>query len=93
MGDLILTCTGGLSRNRQLGILLAQGTTLAEYRATHRSVAEGINTAQAATRLAERHGIDMPITRQVADVLFGGVSPRESLAILMERTPKAEQPA
>ena len=90
MGDLILTCTGALSRNRQLGIALAHGTTLEEYQATHRTVVEGVNTALAASRLAERHGVEMPITRQVAAVLFDGVSPRESIQALMERTLKAE---
>ncbi len=91
MGDLILTCTGGLSRNRQLGILLAQGTTLEEYRATHRNVAEGVNTALGATRLAQRHKIAMPITEQVAAILFDGAAPREAIRQLMERELKAEQ--
>ncbi len=91
MGDLILTCTGALSRNRQLGVALALGTTLEEYRATHRTVAEGVNTAQAAARLASRHGIEMPIAQQVAAVLFEGASPRECIQVLMERTLKAER--
>ena len=91
MGDLILTCTGAQSRNRQLGLLLAGGTTLVEYRATHRTVAEGVNTALAASRLAEVHGVDMPITRQVAAILFDGASPRESIQQLMGRTLKAER--
>ena len=91
MGDLILTCTGALSRNRQLGIALANGITAAEYQATHRTVIEGVNTALAASRLADRHGIEMPITRQVAAVLFENASPRESIQALMERTLKAER--
>lgn len=91
MGDLILTCTGALSRNRQLGTLLAQGVTLDEYRATHRTVAEGVNTALAASRLAAIHGVDMPITSQVAAILFDGVAPRESIQQLMGRTLKAER--
>lgn len=91
MGDLILTCTGALSRNRQLGIALATGTTLEEYRGTHRTVVEGVNTALAASRLARRHGVDLPIIEQVAAILFDGASPRESIQILMERTLKAEQ--
>lgn len=90
MGDLILTCTGALSRNRQLGILLAQGTTLDEYRAAHRTVAEGVNTARAAAQLADQHGIDMPITRQVAAILFDGAVPQEGVQQLMGRTLKAE---
>ena len=91
MGDLILTCTGALSRNRQLGVALAHGTSLADYTATHRTVAEGVNTARAASRLAERHGVEMPITRQVAAVLFEGASPRDCIQVLMERTLKAER--
>lgn len=91
MGDLILTCTGALSRNRQLGTFLAQGMTLDEYRATHRNVAEGVNTALGASRLAQRHGVAMPITEQVAAILFDGASPREAIRQLMERELKAEE--
>jgi glycerol-3-phosphate dehydrogenase (NAD(P)+) len=91
MGDLILTCTGALSRNRQLGVALAGGISLAEYQATHRTVIEGVNTALAASRLAKRHGVEMPITDQVAAILFDGVSPRDSIQLLMERTLKAER--
>ena len=91
MGDLILTCTGALSRNRQLGVLLAQGMTLADYRATHRNVAEGVNTALGASRLAAKHGVAMPITEQVAAVLYQGASPREAIRMLMERELKAER--
>ena len=91
MGDLILTCTGALSRNRQLGVALAGGATLTEYQATHRTAIEGVNTTLAASRLAERHGVEMPITRQVAAVLFEHASPREAIQALMERTLKAER--
>ena len=91
MGDLILTCTGALSRNRQLGMALAGGTTLGEYYATHNTVVEGVNTALAASRLADKHGIEMPITRQVAAILFENASPRDSIRSLMERTLKAER--
>lgn len=90
MGDLILTCTGGLSRNRQLGIDLGRGKTLAEHRAGVRTVAEGVNTALGASRLAARHGVEMPITEQVKAVLFDHVSPEDSIRTLMERTLKAE---
>ncbi|HRP08218.1 MAG TPA: NAD(P)H-dependent glycerol-3-phosphate dehydrogenase [Gemmatimonadales bacterium] len=90
MGDLILTCTGGLSRNRQLGIALAKGETLEHHRATHRTVAEGVNAALGAARLAARYGVEMPITEQVKAVLFDGASPSEGIRVLMERTPKAE---
>lgn len=91
MGDLILTCTGGLSRNRQLGVGLAQGTTLEDWRATHRTVAEGVNTALAAARLAERHGVEMPITDQVKAILFDDVTPADAIRALMDRTLKAER--
>ena len=90
MGDLILTCTGALSRNRQLGLALASGSTLDAYYATHNTVVEGVNTALAASRLADKHGVEMPITQQVAAILFDNASPRESIASLMERTLKAE---
>jgi glycerol-3-phosphate dehydrogenase (NAD(P)+) len=90
MGDLILTCTGGLSRNRKLGIALAQGETLEHHRATHRTVAEGVNTALGASKLARRFGVEMPITEQVKAVLFDGAPPAESVRILMERDLKAE---
>jgi glycerol-3-phosphate dehydrogenase (NAD(P)+) len=91
MGDLILTCTGALSRNRQLGVLLAQGVTLQEYRATHRNVAEGVNTALGASRLAAKHGVAMPITEQVAAVLYDGASPHEAIRRLMERELTSER--
>ena len=91
MGDLILTATGDLSRNRQLGIALAQGESYEAYRARHRSVAEGANASAAATALGERLGVELPISAQVADILFRGLPPAEAIGALMERTLKAEQ--
>jgi len=91
MGDLILTATGGPSRNRALGIALAGGARLAEYTATHRTVAEGVNTARSAVGLAARHGVELPITAQVAAILFEEKAPKQAVADLMERTLKAEQ--
>jgi glycerol-3-phosphate dehydrogenase (NAD(P)+) len=90
MGDLILTTTGALSRNRALGIALAQGQTLAAYTAAHRTVAEGANTAKAASGLARKHGVEMPITEQVCAVLFDGKPPKQGVTDLMERTLKPE---
>jgi len=90
MGDLILTTTGALSRNRALGVAVAKGTSLEQYRRAHRTVAEGANTAQAAVRLAERHGVEMPIATQVWEILYRGKAPREAIADLMERTLKPE---
>ena len=91
MGDLILTTTGSLSRNRALGLALGQGDTLDAYRARHRSVAEGANTSRAAAALAQRKGVEMPITVKVCEILFGGKSARDSVPELMERDLKAEQ--
>lgn len=91
MGDLILTTCGNLSRNRSLGVAIAEGTSLARHQREHRTVAEGVNTAKAAVRLAARHGIEMPIAVKVAEVLFDDKPPRQAIAELMERTLKSEQ--
>lgn len=91
MGDLVLTATGQLSRNRSLGAALGQGQGLADYAAAHRTVAEGVNTTRAAVRLAERAGVELPITAKVAEILFEGKQPALAVNELMERTLKAEQ--
>jgi len=91
MGDLVLTATGGLSRNRALGVALGRGQPYEEYQAAHRSVAEGANTSRAGAALGERHGVELPIIRQVCDVLFHGKSPRDGVAELMTRELKSEQ--
>ncbi len=91
MGDLLLTTTGTLSRNRALGIELGKGRGLAELLAERRTVAEGVNTARAAVALADQTGVELPITREVERVLFEGKAPRQAIADLMERTLKAEQ--
>ncbi|CAN5867256.1 NAD(P)H-dependent glycerol-3-phosphate dehydrogenase [soil metagenome] len=91
MGDLVLTTTGSLSRNRSLGIALAGGQTFEEYRATHRSVAEGANTSLAGAALGKRFGIELPIIEQVCEVLFRGRAPREAITQLMGRELKSEQ--
>jgi len=91
MGDLILTTTGSLSRNRGLGVALAGGQSLEAYRTAHRSVAEGANTSRAAAALAGRMGVEMPITSNVCAILFDGKPARESVRELMERDLKAEQ--
>jgi glycerol-3-phosphate dehydrogenase (NAD(P)+) len=91
MGDLILTATGLLSRNRSLGVELGRGRRLEEVLAGRTSVAEGVNTARSAVTLAERHGVELPIAREVAELLFKGKSPRQAVADLMERELKAEQ--
>jgi glycerol-3-phosphate dehydrogenase (NAD(P)+) len=91
MGDLILTTTGDLSRNRALGVALAQGQSLADYRAAHRSVAEGANTSRAGVALGARAGVELPITQKVCEVLFSGKLARDGVAELMARELKAEQ--
>ena len=90
MGDLILTATGPLSRNHALGVELGRGRRLEHVLAGVTTVAEGVNTARAAVTLAERHGVEMPIAREVAEVLFRGKPPRQAVADLMERELKAE---
>ncbi len=90
LGDLVLTCTGDLSRNRRVGIELGRGRRLDEILAGMRMVAEGVHTTYAAVELAGRLGVDMPITRQMHAVLRGEKSPRESLRELMERSLKEE---
>jgi glycerol-3-phosphate dehydrogenase (NAD(P)+) len=91
MGDLILTTTGDLSRNRALGVALAQGQTLDQYRAAHHSVAEGANTSKAGAALGARTGVELPITQKVCEVLFSGKPAREGIAELMARELKSEQ--
>jgi glycerol-3-phosphate dehydrogenase (NAD(P)+) len=85
LGDLVLTCTGDLSRNRSLGMALAAGRSLDEIQAGTRTVAEGVRTTAAAVRLAARTGVELPIAAQVHRVLFEGVAPRAALRGLMTR--------
>lgn len=91
MGDLVLTTTGSLSRNRTLGVELASGLSLEEHRRAHRSVAEGVNTARAGAALGARYGVELPIVHQVCEVLFSGKPPGEGIAELMGRELKPEQ--
>jgi glycerol-3-phosphate dehydrogenase (NAD(P)+) len=91
LGDLVLTCTGELSRNRQVGLALARGETLPATLARLGHVAEGIGTARTARDLAASLGIDMPITHLVAAVLHEGKPPREGVADLLARESKAER--
>jgi glycerol-3-phosphate dehydrogenase (NAD(P)+) len=90
MGDLILTCTGALSRNRSVGLELGQGRSLEEILAGMTQVAEGVRTARSAHDLALRRGIEMPIVHAVHAVLFEGLDPRAGVERLMLREPKAE---
>jgi glycerol-3-phosphate dehydrogenase (NAD(P)+) len=90
LGDLIATCSSPLSRNRTLGLELAKGRSLDDVLAERRSVAEGVTTTQAALELARARGVDLPITEQLAQVLFAGKNVQRAVADLMERDPKAE---
>jgi glycerol-3-phosphate dehydrogenase (NAD(P)+) len=90
LGDLIATCSSPLSRNRTLGLELAQGRPLAQILAQRRTVAEGVTTTRAALELANELGIDLPITLQLSKVLFEGKDVRQVVAELMERDPKHE---
>jgi glycerol-3-phosphate dehydrogenase (NAD(P)+) len=85
MGDLLLTCTGDLSRNRAVGLALGKGETLATALERLGHVAEGVNAAREAVKLAQQHGVDMPITQAVQQVLAGARAPREALAALLAR--------
>jgi glycerol-3-phosphate dehydrogenase (NAD(P)+) len=90
MGDLALTCTGDLSRNRMVGMELGRGARLADIVASMRMVAEGVKTTRATVKLAERHQVEVPITNQVNRILEGEISPREAIRELMVRSLKEE---
>lgn len=91
MGDLFLTCTGDLSRNRRLGMELARGQRLEEVLASTREVAEGVNAARSVLELARRRGIEMPICEQVHAVLFNGKSSAQAAQELMARELRFEE--
>ena len=90
MGDLILTCTGDLSRNRRVGLLLAEGGVLSDIARKLGHVAEGVPAAREVNRRAAELGVDMPITRAVTAVLDGGITPRAAVEQLMARDPTHE---
>jgi glycerol-3-phosphate dehydrogenase (NAD(P)+) len=90
LGDLVLTCTGGLSRNRRVGQALGAGRTLAEAVSGTHMVAEGVRTTKAACALSDRAGIEMPIAREMQAVLYEGKAPRDAVEGLMLRTLKRE---
>lgn len=90
LGDLVLTCTGSLSRNRFVGEELGKGRTRDEIVAELSEVAEGINTARAVKKLADRAGLEMPITNEVNAVLYDGKSARDAVTELMSRPLREE---
>jgi glycerol-3-phosphate dehydrogenase (NAD(P)+) len=90
MGDLILTCTGDLSRNRRVGLALAAGKTLDDILRDLGHVAEGVSTAAAVDALARRMQVEMPITAAVAALLRGELAPGAAVEALLSRDPKTE---
>jgi glycerol-3-phosphate dehydrogenase (NAD(P)+) len=93
LGDLVLTCTGDLSRNRRLGLALGRGKPLAEAVREIGQVVESVQTADEVMRLAERHGVELPIAENVRDVLHGDITPAEGMSRLLAREQKAEYPS
>jgi glycerol-3-phosphate dehydrogenase (NAD(P)+) len=93
MGDLVLTCTGALSRNRSVGLELARGWSVDRVLAGKESVAEGVVTARSALDLAARHQVRMPIVAAVGRILFDGCDPRDAIAELMGRELRPERDA
>ena len=90
LGDLVLTCTGSLSRNRQVGVALGRGRSLDEILSSTRMVAEGVRTTRAALALGARHGIELPIAAQMQAVIDGKCSPLDAVEALMGRRQRAE---
>jgi len=90
MGDLVLTATGDLSRNRRIGLLLAQGQTLAQAAASLGHVAEGVHCARTVVERARSLGVDMPIAETVVQLLDGRMQPAQAVTALMERNPTIE---
>jgi glycerol-3-phosphate dehydrogenase (NAD(P)+) len=91
IGDLVLTCTGGLSRNRRVGIALGQGKKLQEILDEMGMVAEGVNNTLSAHRLARREGVDMPLVATMHAILYEGMAVRDAVGALMGRALKAER--
>ncbi len=93
LGDLVLTCTGDLSRNRRLGLALGRGQTLDDAVREIGQVVESVQTADEVMRQADHHGVELPIASNVRDVLHGTITPAEGLARLLAREQKAEYPS
>lgn len=93
LGDLVLTCTGTLSRNRHVGVELARGRRLSDVIAAMKMVAEGVNTTQAALALGERYGVELPIVTQMAAVLEGRSDAQSAVEALMLRRQRSESDA
>ena len=90
LGDLVLTCTGDLSRNRRVGLLLAQGMTLAQAVQSLGHVAEGVYSARTVAARAQALGVEMPLTQTVVDLLDGHIQAEAAVQRLMGRDPRGE---
>ena len=90
LGDLVLTCTGDLSRNRRVGIELGKGKALSDILAGMNQVAEGVKTAKSARDLSRKVGVELPICNQVYAIMYEGKNPRRAVVELMTRAPKKE---
>jgi glycerol-3-phosphate dehydrogenase (NAD(P)+) len=90
VGDLVLTCTGDLSRNRTLGLRLGKGEKLSDIISSTPMVAEGVKTTRSAKGLAGREGVEMPITEEIHDVLYRSANALKAVKALMSRSPKKE---
>ena len=91
LGDLVLTCTGGLSRNRRVGVGLGEGRALHDILDEMGMVAEGVKNTRSAYQLAQRERVEMPIVETVHDILYGGLSVSEAVQALMQRALKPER--
>ena len=92
LGDLVLTCTGDLSRNRRLGLALGRGQSIADAVREIGQVVESVQTVDAVMRQADQHGVELPISRAVQAVLHGEITPADGLRQLLAREQKAEYP-
>jgi glycerol-3-phosphate dehydrogenase (NAD(P)+) len=90
MGDLVLTCTDNLSRNRRMGLALASGMTIDEAKQEIQQVVEGVMAAEAVNEVAEKLAIEMPICHQIYSIIYEGADPREAVEALMGRDLKSE---
>ena len=90
MGDLVLTCTDNQSRNRRMGLALAEGKTVAEAEKEIQQVVEGVQASRAVYEQAQRMSVDLPIIEQVYRVLIEGLDPREAVKVLLARNTGAE---
>jgi glycerol-3-phosphate dehydrogenase (NAD(P)+) len=91
MGDLVLTCTDNLSRNRRMGLALASGMSIERAQEEIQQVVEGVLAAHAVKEVADKLGVEMPICEQVYRILYKGASPREAVEALMARKLKSEK--